>query len=254
MTAAERSCCVGYNLGRLYRYESPTIVPTMTHFRCWLPSLLLVLGFTVPIGSLATDVLAQGSGASSSPAAFPVDGLMPKREIGALDFLEKYPAYDGRGVIVAIFDSGVDPGAAGLQTTTDGRPKVIDIIDGTGGGDVDTSTVRKVVDGRLQGLTGRSLTLNADWIRPEREFYVGMKAAYELYPDGLVPRIKRLRKKEFDQQQANAETKLRRELAAWDLANPKAKSLKRKERDELPGSVGPLGRRGRILSRSWPRI
>ena len=88
---------------------------------------------------------------------------MPKEEIGASRFLRDHPQFDGRGVVVAVFDTGVDPGAPGLQVCPDGRPKMLDVIDCTGGGDVDTSHSATPTDGKLTGLTGNTLTVPAAW-------------------------------------------------------------------------------------------
>ena len=111
----------------------------------------------------------------------------------ALRFVQKNKEYDGRGVVVGIFDTGVDPAAAGLQTTPDGRPKVIDVVECTGSGDVDMKTKRAAPEESkdgvfIEGLSGRRLKLNPEWRNPSNEYRVGMKNLFDLFPEGKRPR------------------------------------------------------------------
>lgn len=81
--------------------------------------------------------------------------------------VQENPEYDGRGVVIAILDTGVDPGAAGLQTTSDGKPKILDILDCTGSGDIDTSKVVKPdEEGKIQGIFDTQLRVNPEWKNP----------------------------------------------------------------------------------------
>ncbi|KAB7497558.1 Tripeptidyl-peptidase 2 [Armadillidium nasatum] len=126
---------------------------------------------------------------------FPVWGLLPRKETEALNFIQKYPIYNGKDVIIAIFDSGVDPSAPGLQYTPDKEVKVIDRIDASGAGDIDTSTVVEAEVGKtIEGLTGRTLKIPENWKNPSKEYHIGVIQLYRLYPQRLKERIIKERK------------------------------------------------------------
>jgi len=191
--------------------------------------------------------LLCGSGVGQVEPSFPTSGIMPKAETGALRFLEEHPTYDGRGVVVAIFDTGIDPGAPGLQTTSEGKPKIIDLVDASGSGDVDTSTVREAKDGRLEGLSRRSLTVSPSWNNPSGRYHLGLKPGFELFPDGLVSRMRAERREDREAETRELETQLLRELAAWDAAHPQPSADQAKEREELKARLEQL----RSLRDSW---
>jgi len=128
--------------------------------------------------------------------SFPVNGLMPKNEIGVSTFLKKFPKYDGRDVVIAVIDSGVDPRAPGLTTCPDGSPKFMDLIDASGAGDVALGGPVKPDKGKLHGLTGRELT-PGKWKNPSGEYRLGMKWAFDILPGDLVTRLKEKRKESW---------------------------------------------------------
>ncbi|CAG8501846.1 10192_t:CDS:10 [Diversispora eburnea] len=163
---------------------------------------------------------------------FPTHGLLPKEETEAATFIKKYPEYDGRGVVIAILDTGVDPGAVGLQTTTEDKPKIIDIIDCTGSGDVVTKTIVKPTISRIddetvhviKGLSGRSLIINPTWSNPSGEFRVGIKRAYEFFPKSLITRLKKERRQQFETKHNLLQAEVQQKLVAWEEDHPSGSS------------------------------
>lgn len=132
--------------------------------------------------------------------------LIPKREIGQTEFLAAHPDWDGRGIVIAIFDTGVDPAAAGLAVTSTGERKILDLLDASGSGDVDTT--RKVSpgpDGTLPGLSGRSLHLPPGLSNPAGEFRLGLKRAEDIFPRRAYARLV-----EYEEEQWKAERSRRR--------------------------------------------
>lgn len=54
-------------------------------------------------------------------SAFPLEELTNKEATQSAAFVRSNPTFDGRGIIIAVLDTGVDPFAPGLQVTSDGR-------------------------------------------------------------------------------------------------------------------------------------
>ena len=134
--------------------------------------------------------------------------VVPKSEIQASAFLREHPKFDGKGVVIAIFDTGVDPGASGLQETTCGEKKIVDVVDCTGSGDVDMSTAREAdEDGCIEGVYGNLLRVHPDWKNPTQRWHVGSKRLYDLYPGGLKHRMKKERKVKFGEYHNVLETR-----------------------------------------------
>jgi len=178
------------------------------------------------LAAVATQLLGADSPSSGS-------SLLPQAEIGALRFLEKHPEYDGRGVVIAVLDTGVDPGAAGLQTTPDGRPKIIDLIDGSGAGDVDTSTVVELTDGKLTGLSGRSLQPDPNWRNPSGKYHLGLKPGCDLFPEELLERMQQRKREVWEEHQRSLEALLQQSLINWRAVHDSPTDDQRLELAEL---------------------
>ncbi len=93
-----------------------------------LTSALLAFAVAIPC------FLALGGAAPAKEWNF-----LPARQTGAVDFIQAHPEYDGRGVVVAILDTGIDAYTPGLQTTTTGLRKLIEVRDFSTEGDWETA-------------------------------------------------------------------------------------------------------------------
>ncbi len=85
------------------------------------------------------------------PAVAYQRGWMPLEPTGVPAFLRAHPQWDGRGVLIGILDSGIDPSIAGFGTTSAGTPKLLDARDFSGEGRI-----------ALHRLTPRGDTLDVD--------------------------------------------------------------------------------------------
>src|SRR5437773_7384539 len=136
-------------------------------------------------GPAPADATAAGAEPALRPAIAYISGLMPLRSTGVEQFRAKHTTYDGRGVLIAILDTGVDPAVPGLIVTSAGAPKILDLRDFSGEGRVALSPVVPTADGTVavggRKLVGggriRRLTTGTTW-------YAGM---FRELPLGKLP-------------------------------------------------------------------
>ena len=123
-----------------------------------------------------------------------VRGWMALASTGTDRFLREHPTLDGRGVLIAILDTGIDPGIPGFSTTSTGNPKLLDLRDFSGEGAV---PLRRVVPsgdtvevaGRRLGGFGRVVALNSTgpyYAGTLAEIPLGEAPAADLDADGTV--------------------------------------------------------------------
>jgi tripeptidyl-peptidase-2 len=94
---------------------------------------------------------------------------------------------------------------------------VVDLLDCSGSGDVDTSTIRKSENGQLLCLSGRLLNVGAFESSPSGEYRLGVKRGYELMPKALVTRTIADRKEKFEKIHRAHLNSLQVQLDAFNL-------------------------------------
>ena len=156
----------------------------------------------IPRALLLASLLAApawgGDAPPPAPAAPFEECFLPKADLRVPEFLAARPDDDGRGIVVAVLDTGVDPGHPRLATTTTGEPKIVDLLDATDDGFVDTSLPVDAADGATTGATGRRLTLGGHMGGGKRAG-LGRIDAENVLPEDLAARLRRERRQRLDE-------------------------------------------------------
>ncbi|MBP7147673.1 MAG: S8 family serine peptidase [Acidobacteria bacterium] len=118
--------------------------------------------FVVSAAAAAAIAVAQkpAPAPASAPEQQPWE-FLSTAAIGARGFVEAHPQWDGRGVVIAVLDTGVDPTIPGLSTTSTSEPKVVDLRDFSGQGDVELEPAIADEDEHGPGVHGE----DGPWLR-----------------------------------------------------------------------------------------
>lgn len=161
-----------------------------------------------------------------------LQGFLPKEDLGILDFLREHPTADGRGIVVAILDTGVDLAHEALQRTSTGEPKIIDVYDGTDDGYVPLPVQTTVGSAPLRGLSGRTLNLPAG-LPGDTIVRLGIIVDRDDFPGGLAQR------RHAERRAAWREEKERWEAAAADSSGERTDAIRAAFETLIDGDADP---------------
>ena len=164
------------------------VLAVLTLLAAGLTPRTVVLAATGAAPSAPSSPPPSGSGAPAVTDADLLQAYLPKDDLGVTRFLQEHPAADGRGVIVAILDTGIDLHHPGLLRTPDGKRKILDVFDATDNGLVELPEEVTTADSVLWGHTGRLLRLGAHRSEDGR-YRLGRISARETLPPGLLRRL-----------------------------------------------------------------
>jgi subtilisin family serine protease len=141
------------------------------------------------VSATPADATRTGGGTSEPVVDAPIAymlGLMPLKSTGVDVFRGLHPTYDGRGVVIAILDSGVDPAVAGLVTTSTGAPKVLELRDFSGEGRVPLTAFTAPTESEIKGAARIArLTTATTWYRGTfKELPLGLPPAADVNGNG----------------------------------------------------------------------
>lgn len=111
--------------------------------------------------------------------------LLPAEEMRARSFVRQHPAFDGRGIVIAVLDTGLELDHPVLSKTTTGEAKISDVQDFSGEGRVD-----------LQAVTAEGGTVSATHGTYKVEGIAGSDLHLGLFPASTIARADRIATKD----------------------------------------------------------
>lgn len=123
--------------------------------------------------------------------------FLPAEVMGARTFVRQHPQWDGRGLVIAVLDTGVDVRAQGLQQTAAGLPKVIEARDFSGQGDVRLEVAATqgsgdelsllVAGNRTKRTKGLAPSVDGNWwVGTFHETAIGPESLQDINHDGKL--------------------------------------------------------------------